>query len=298
METVRSKIFDTLGDAPGLLEQVEAFVLLYPSDNDINEKAMRLYLALLAMIEEIVKWLDHGFCKSFGRLIKQTGLMFSWTGDRIKVIAQQDMYGHRLDDKEANLQKCVQAVRDSADICDKKQTVEISRAIQLTIEKQDQLMRLLTEKADESIEASQAISEQVDHGFKLIVESQDEAMAVSMNLSQDVSNGFVSAAQHSQENLSATKDVAQQLSNFENGVKHDMDVQFSRLERVMLNTLNALSGKQLARATGKEDAVNTIAVQLSAQQQAFEWQMKMEHERLQGMDILGECYSWTYTNAP
>ena len=50
-----------LEDAGMLLEQVEAFVTIYPLDIKLNDSVLRLYVALLTAIMAAIEWFDKGF---------------------------------------------------------------------------------------------------------------------------------------------------------------------------------------------------------------------------------------------
>lgn len=51
----RKKAIDIVGTAPQLLDRTERLIRLY-ADPDLQDKADRLYVALLYVLEEIISW--------------------------------------------------------------------------------------------------------------------------------------------------------------------------------------------------------------------------------------------------
>jgi hypothetical protein len=64
MAKIRSQVLDLLGEAPWLLEQVEAFARFYPNDPKLIERLTSVYTALLTTIMASLRWYEHGVCMS------------------------------------------------------------------------------------------------------------------------------------------------------------------------------------------------------------------------------------------
>ena len=57
---VREKVLDALDSIPETLEQADIFIEIYRSRSDkrLAQKAVALYVAILAALEHMIEWLD------------------------------------------------------------------------------------------------------------------------------------------------------------------------------------------------------------------------------------------------
>lgn len=159
---------------------------------------------------------------------------------------QQDIYRPQMAEKRDKLRQCTQNLRDQVDICDKRQTVEIAKAI----ERLDQLQGIAIQKADENLAASAELSRQAGEGFR----QMDDCFS----------------------------SVRQGLTNVEYGVSDlrvDMNQGMSRIETAILNQVNANAANWLAKSLSS----NEVLFEWQAKAKAAEAEAKAAKEEARGM---------------
>ncbi|KAK5125670.1 hypothetical protein LTR85_011944 [Meristemomyces frigidus] len=108
----RKEMMDMLGDSVEILECAESLVQIYRDDTRLEERAIRLFVALVAVIDEIILWFDSGAKK--------------W----LLVIPQQGLYAKSFNVKKSALGRATAQLKELADILDKEKTVQIFEAFQ------------------------------------------------------------------------------------------------------------------------------------------------------------------------